>query len=460
MREPLEENICHDGVRDKFLAPGLAERAREQLERPFSKRSPVLRALNPVLLALAAVYAWMMRLRRSLAVMRGYIARTEAKGTRPINRPLVAAVGNISVGGTGKSPLVRHLAFEAVHRGFRVCVLSRGYRAKSGWHALGEDLGASAFENLSEVLPQLSRPELSDESAELCLFAESRLSRAELSRLLVLQCPDRRGALRRLARVPGFRPSDDGALVLLDDALQHVWCSRDIEICVWAAPDPCGGVAPPFCLPAGPYREGFGPVDFARLRERSSFNVWSGEGEGIASMGAQTDPNRWGKRPFRLELRPFFTRVRAGQGEPSESSDARFVLEPAAPQPSLSRALVVTGIARPQRFLQTLRGSLPSLATEGCLVHVALDDHASFASLFRSRMGRARILTECETLILTGKDWARFQVEPVFRRFIKDRETFVCLTDTVVKSLRHAQIESFEAQVFEHLGLGAEHGKV
>lgn len=454
-------NSAREATRDGLLAPGLTERAREQLERPFSQRLIVLRALTPVLLALAAVYALIMRLRRSLAVLQGHIASREVVDAEHKHRPRVIAVGNISLGGTGKSPLVRHLAFEAIYRGFRVCVLSRGYRSKSGWHTPGGDGDASAAEALSAAFPHLRATELSDESAELCLFAKSHLSPAERSRLLVLQCPDRRGALRGLVRVPGFRPSDDGSLVLLDDGLQHVWCPRDVEICIWSDPGLSADcAAPPFCLPAGPYREGFGSMDFARLRARSSFNVWSGGREGVGVLGAPAGPSRWGKRPYRLELRPFFARVRRGRGEPDDASGAGLVLEPVDPHPSPARALVITGIARPQRFLCTLRSCLPSLAAEGSVVHVALDDHAPFVSLFRSKVGKASIPAECETLILTGKDWARFQLEPVFRQFIKDRETFVCLTDPVVKSLEDAHNEPFVAQVFEHLGLGAERRKV
>ncbi len=47
----------------------------------------------------------------------------------------VMSVGNIQAGGSGKTPLVIQIAKEAVAKGLKVCILSRGY--KSEWERTG-----------------------------------------------------------------------------------------------------------------------------------------------------------------------------------------------------------------------------------------------------------------------------------------------------------------------------------
>src|SRR5436309_9068698 len=50
------------------------------------------------------------------------------------------SIGNITVGGTGKTPLVAYVAREAAARGEKVCILSRGYgRENSGERVLVSD---------------------------------------------------------------------------------------------------------------------------------------------------------------------------------------------------------------------------------------------------------------------------------------------------------------------------------
>lgn len=90
------------------------------LERRYGKRAALLRV---VLLLLSHLYAQIMRLR--LWVYEERLARPRPVGC------LVISIGNLTVGGTGKTPVVEKFARALSARGRSVAVLSRGYKSKS-----------------------------------------------------------------------------------------------------------------------------------------------------------------------------------------------------------------------------------------------------------------------------------------------------------------------------------------
>lgn len=134
-------------------------------------------------------------------------------------RPVVV-VGNLTVGGSGKTPLVVWLAGALAERGLRVGVVSRGYG--------GSDSGPT------EVLAS-SRPErVGDEPV---LIARRTSARVVVGR-------DRVAAAAQLA------PAVD--VILADDGLQHYRLARDFEI---AVVDARRGFGNGHLLPRGPLRE-------------------------------------------------------------------------------------------------------------------------------------------------------------------------------------------------------------
>src|SRR5215218_2325723 len=108
-------------------------------------------------------------------------------------------IGNLTLGGTGKTPMVKWLAQRFQHTGLRVAILSRGYGAADGKH------NDEAME-LAQALPDVPH----------------------------IQNRDRVAAARQAIR------EFDSQLLLLDDGFQHRRLGRDLDIVLLDALEPFG----------------------------------------------------------------------------------------------------------------------------------------------------------------------------------------------------------------------------
>ena len=167
-----------------------------------------------LLLPLAGIY-WLGIMLRRFLYARGLL-RTHHAGVP------VVVVGNITAGGTGKTPTVLWLARELSARGFRPGIVSRGY---GGSHARSS-----------------MRVEADSEAA---VVGDEPVLLARRSRCPVVVDRDRvRGAAMLV---------EDGVdVIIADDGLQHYRLERDYEICVI---DGSRGLGNRRLLPAGPLRE-------------------------------------------------------------------------------------------------------------------------------------------------------------------------------------------------------------
>jgi tetraacyldisaccharide 4'-kinase len=135
--------------------------------------------------------------------------------------PLVV-VGNITLGGTGKTPVVIALVNFLQSKGLSPGVISRGY-------------GGNFSEPYCEVTPQTS-PQLCGDEPVLIATA--------------CQCPVVVSSMRYLAVQ---RLAELGCdIAISDDGLQHYALARDLEIAVM---DAARGLGNGWCLPLGPLRE-------------------------------------------------------------------------------------------------------------------------------------------------------------------------------------------------------------
>jgi tetraacyldisaccharide 4'-kinase len=137
-----------------------------------------------------------------------------------LDRPVIV-VGNLSVGGTGKTPVVAWLAWQLGALGKQVGIASRGY--------------GSAGRGLQQV----------DPGADWQAFGDEPVLLQRRTGVPVVVDVDRVAAARRLIEL--------GAdVVLCDDGLQHLRLARDFEIVVI---DGSRGLGNGRLLPAGPLRE-------------------------------------------------------------------------------------------------------------------------------------------------------------------------------------------------------------
>src|SRR5215208_3969363 len=141
----------------------------------------------------------------------------------------VVSVGNLTAGGTGKTPLVEWAARALAREGLRACVLTRGYgRADESRRVVASD-GARVLAEVAEC------------GDEPRLLAERLLGAA------AVVCDRDRVAAARWAR------AELGAEVfVLDDGFQHLRLARDLDIVTLDATAPWGGG---HMLPRGRLRE-------------------------------------------------------------------------------------------------------------------------------------------------------------------------------------------------------------
>ncbi|MGS2722414.1 tetraacyldisaccharide 4'-kinase [Porticoccus sp. GXU_MW_L64] len=187
---------------------------------------------------------WLSKLLTPLAALFAAVARCRRRShqTQASQRPLpvaVIVVGNISVGGTGKTPLLITLVAALRKAGYRPGVISRGYGGRApGYPFL--------------VSEQTDPAEGGDEPVLIASHCQCP----------VVVDPDRRRAAEHLLTHSNCN------LIISDDGLQHYRLPRDVEIAVI---DGARGFGNGRQLPAGPLRE---PVE--RLAE-VDFVVSNGE---------------------------------------------------------------------------------------------------------------------------------------------------------------------------------------
>ena len=176
--------------------------------------------MNPLLQPLSAVFQAGVALRH-VAYRRGWLK------TRHLNRPVVS-VGNLSVGGTGKTPLVIVMARTLLASGHFPCILTRGYGVRRGKRPIVLEPGAHRIADPRDV---------GDEPAAL--------ARA-LPNVPIIVSPDRlRGGTIGEQR---FQAS----VHLLDDGFQHLALYRDLDVVLLDVTHPPSDLA---LLPAGRWRE-------------------------------------------------------------------------------------------------------------------------------------------------------------------------------------------------------------
>jgi tetraacyldisaccharide 4'-kinase len=263
----------------------------------------------------------------------------------------VISVGNLTVGGTGKTPVVAYLAEQLRQRGIRVTIVSRGYGAVAG--AVNDE--ALELERLLPDVPHVQNPDR---------YAAAQMAVDELA----------------------------AQVILLDDAFQHRKLHRDFEVVLLDATNPFGFG---HLLPRGLLREsirGLRRADLivltrADLVSRDELNQIQSRAEKVAGTRSWIETTH---RPKSLLHWP-------DRLEPIEKLQG-------------SRVLIFSGIGNPKAFLQTVKNQGAEVVEE-----LRFEDHCSYQREDVERLQRwAEGLLRTQTidfLVCTTKDLVKLRLD-------------------------------------------------
>jgi tetraacyldisaccharide 4'-kinase len=214
-----------------------------------------------------------------------------------IKLPIIV-VGNITVGGTGKTPVTLHIVQLLKNAGYKPAIITRGYGGKAkSW-------------------PQKV---IADSDAEL-VGDEAVLMATRTS------VPVYAGA-NRLESIQRIQADTDCDVIVSDDGMQHYKMPRDIQI---AVVDGERGFGNEYCIPAGPLREKLSRLDSCDL---------------VVLNGENKTQNTLLNQPYTMSL--------------SGNTLVNLVTAKQRPLTGFSqhKAEAVTGIGNPQRFYSTLENA-------------------------------------------------------------------------------------------------------
>ncbi len=281
------------------------------------------------------------------------MARRVRGRSAPSPMPLVVSVGNLALGGTGKTPVVINLARELAGRGRAGAVLTRGFR--------------SPLAGPLAVTPDNAR---AGDEARLLALALADIP------WQVVQARNRQAGLQQI-----MEAASAPDVVILEDGHQTAGVGRHLDILIldhWTqVATPAGPRLAPatgHLFPFGPWREARGGAARA--------DIWLVEtADCVAPSGTSGAPVLT------------FTRSLALRG----------VNQAAGTQPDPRHPALVSGIARPERFESGVR----SLVASEVPLAVRLPDHQPYNQGLVRRLERTLREADCGCLLTTAKDWIK-----------------------------------------------------
>jgi len=300
-----------------------------------------------LLLPLAWLYGSLMLLRRQL-YKKGILNSYSLPGQ-------VISIGNLEVGGTGKSPIVMYVAEQLIERGERPAILSRGYRS-----GLKTAESAALLNNQVIMPPQRSHDFRAD---------EARMQSARLPTVPVII-----GAKRWWAAQRYLQDNPPPTVWLLDDGFQHLKIKRDQD---WLLLDETTSAGAFQVMPVGRLREIASTMTIAHrlIFTRANLNK------------PITDLQQEMVKAGRLCYRAAFS-----LGRPYQTGNKTVVSDPK----SFSCGLA-TGVAKPQLLIENLQ-------EQGWQISAQLikGDHECFQP-----QELAHLAAACELILTTEKDYFR-----------------------------------------------------
>jgi len=286
----------------------------------------------------------------------------------------IICVGNLTVGGTGKTPHTEYLV-SILHKKFNVAVLSRGYKRKTRGFLLADESSGVR--------------EIGDEPFQI---------KNKFPHITVAVDEKRRRGIHRLLQI---NPLID--VIILDDAFQHRYVKPGLSILLM---DYTRKIYEDQLLPAGRLRE---PLS---SKERANIMI-------VTKCPTETKPIDIRIVSKYLTLRPhqqlYFSTIQYGEIFPvfDKSASGR-------PLPDLDKeneaVLLVTGIASTRKLKQDL--SQFAVALE----EINFPDHHNFVQKDIEHIEKvfSQIAAKKKIILVTEKDAVRLQQLPFVTDFLKD----------------------------------------
>lgn len=274
----------------------------------------------------------------------------------------VISVGNLSAGGTGKTPMVLWLAQQLRSRHKRLAIVSRGY----GTPAIRQPDQPPGITLVADANgTRLTPPDAADEAALLA---------ANLPGVTILTGADRARLIRFAVEVQGAE------CIVMDDGFQHLRVERDLDLVLLDARQPFGNG---FLLPGGILRESpqaLHRCDAIILTRCDSELLF----EQAKTLLTSLLP---GKPIFRADHQPAAW-LRLGTTEP-------LPLAMLAERP----VLAFCGIARPDSFVELLKKSQTPIAELR-----TFPDHFQYTPAVWADLVRQARASQAEAIVCTEKD--------------------------------------------------------
>jgi tetraacyldisaccharide 4'-kinase len=315
-----------------------------------SQRGPTAAALRLALATLEPFYAGFTALRNGL-----YSAGV-LRSTR-LPRPVIS-IGNLTAGGTGKTPMVRWLAGKLRDNGVSVAVLSRGYKSAAG--------------------------QLGDEQ----LMLDRLLNAPALQPVVLKANPNRIAAAEAV-----LRDEPETRAFLLDDGFQHRRVARDLDIVLLNAADPfgCNHV-----LPRGLLRE---PVGGLR-RAGAVVITHAGRVSESSLLAIEQRVRRFN------QTAPIYRAVHAHTGLRTAGASAALAPDRRLEDLRGRRFFAFSGIGSPALLHQQLE-SISKMHSATYVGSRWFADHHAYTDADLAQLQAQAAASKADLLLTTEKDWVK-----------------------------------------------------
>ena len=291
----------------------------------------------------------------------------------------VICIGNLAVGGTGKSPMTMYVAERIKHFGYRPAIVSRGYRGRAQNRGGVVSDGSSIFVG----------PELAGD--------EPYMMAGRLKDVPVVVGKDRFAA--GMLALDNFKPD----VMVLDDGFQHLGLKRDVDLVLLDYLRPFGNM---HLLPRGILRE---PVSALQRATACILTRYRPEAAGSAPSAMEMIKKFAPHLPvFTSTFAPYCYTIRSG-AEISINADGACAAPEAAGGLDGATTFGFSGIACNRDFQNTVKNMGVRIAG-----FMEFADHHPYTAHDLKRIASAAARANARYLITTEKDLVRIPTENPF----------------------------------------------